>query len=135
MNITTITVHAADNPNPAQESTIMSGARRLLSAFILCALTPVAFAEDIELFITESDELIGNVQPDAVAISPLTLVTEALATLPERPRHIVQLAFFDDLTHEQIAEQTSVPLGTVKSDIRRGLERLRREMEGFDAVD
>ena len=57
------------------------------------------------------------------------LVTEALATLPERPRHIVQLAFFDDLTHEQIAEQTSVPLGTVKSDIRRGLARLRRYLE------
>jgi len=57
------------------------------------------------------------------------LITEALATLPERPREIVQLAFYNDLTHEQIAEQTSVPLGTVKSDIRRGLARLRRYLE------
>lgn len=57
------------------------------------------------------------------------LVTEALATLPERPREIVRLAFFEDLTHEQIAEHTSVPLGTVKSDIRRGLARLRRYLE------
>lgn len=57
------------------------------------------------------------------------LITEALATLPERPREIVQLAFYEDLTHEQIAEQTDVPLGTVKSDIRRGLARLRRYLE------
>lgn len=57
------------------------------------------------------------------------LITEALATLPERPRHIVQLAFYHELTHEQIAEQTGVPLGTVKSDIRRGLARLRRYLE------
>lgn len=57
------------------------------------------------------------------------LVTEALATLPERPRKVVQLAFYEDLTHDQIAEQTNVPLGTVKSDIRRGLARLRRYLE------
>lgn len=57
------------------------------------------------------------------------LITEALATLPDRPRHIVELAFYQDLTHEQIAEQTDVPLGTVKSDIRRGLARLRRYLE------
>jgi len=57
------------------------------------------------------------------------LITEALATLPERPRQIVELAFYQDLTHEQIAEHTNVPLGTVKSDIRRGLARLRRYLE------
>lgn len=57
------------------------------------------------------------------------LVTEALATLSERPRNILQLSFFEDLTQLQIAEQTGVPLGTVKSDIRRGLARLRRYLE------
>lgn len=57
------------------------------------------------------------------------LITEALATLPERPREIVRMAFFDEMTHEQIAEHTKVPLGTVKSDIRRGLARLRRYLE------
>ena len=57
------------------------------------------------------------------------LVTEALTTLPDRARQIVQLAFYEELTHEQIAEQTNVPLGTVKSDIRRGLARLRRYLE------
>ena len=60
------------------------------------------------------------------------LLVEALRSLPERSREMVTLAFFDDLTHVQIAEKCGVPLGTVKSDIRRGLERLRKHLEGFD---
>ena len=60
------------------------------------------------------------------------LVTEALSSLGDRPRRIVELAFYEDLTHEQIAERTNVPLGTVKSDIRRGLMRLRRYLEQRD---
>ncbi len=62
------------------------------------------------------------------------LLTEALQHLPERARQMVELAFFEDLTHTEIAERTNQPLGTVKSDIRRGLERLRRNLEGFDAA-
>lgn len=62
------------------------------------------------------------------------LLTDALQHLPERARQMVELAFFEDLTHTEIAERTDQPLGTVKSDIRRGLERLRRHLEGFDAA-
>ena len=57
------------------------------------------------------------------------LVTEALSTLPERPRKVIELAFLEGLTHEQITEQTAIPLGTVKSDIKRGLARLRSFLE------
>ncbi len=60
------------------------------------------------------------------------LLVEALRQLPERARTMVSMAFLDDLTHTQISEKCGVPLGTVKSDIRRGLERLRRHLEGFD---
>jgi len=72
---------------------------------------------------------IPEAQASVEQLADRLMITEALATLPERPRQIVQLAFYQDLTHEQIAEQTQVPLGTVKSDIRRGLARLRRYLE------
>ena len=57
------------------------------------------------------------------------MVADALLTLPERARTILTLHYFEDLTHPQIAERTELPLGTVKSDIRRGLERIRRHLE------
>ncbi|MEZ5243954.1 MAG: sigma-70 family RNA polymerase sigma factor [Acidimicrobiales bacterium] len=57
------------------------------------------------------------------------LVADALRILPERSRRILTLHYFEDLTHPQIAERTQLPLGTVKSDIRRGLDRIRQHME------
>lgn len=57
------------------------------------------------------------------------LVASAMAELPERSRRVLELAFLEDLTHRQIAERTGIPLGTVKSDIRRSLVRLRQYLE------
>lgn len=61
------------------------------------------------------------------------LLTEALMQLSDRGRLVIEHAFFEGLTHAEIAERTGLPLGTVKSDIRRGLSRLRRFLESPDA--
>jgi len=49
----------------------------------------------------------------------------ALAKLDALPRQLLALAFFRGLTHEEIAVQTALPLGTVKSHIRRALTALK----------
>lgn len=57
------------------------------------------------------------------------VLTAALKGLPDRQRMVLSLAFWGDLSQQQIAEETGLPLGTVKSDMRRGLARLRSELE------
>jgi len=53
------------------------------------------------------------------------LVTEALGELPDLQREALDLAYFDDLTHQQVATRLDLPLGTAKTRIRTGLQRLR----------
>jgi len=53
----------------------------------------------------------------------------AIAALPEKPRDLIEKAYFGDLSHSEIAEATGLPLGTIKSRIRLALERLRHTMK------
>ncbi len=57
-------------------------------------------------------------------------VEVALATLNDDERELLRLAYFSDLSQSEIAERTSIPLGTVKSRMRSGLIRLRDALRG-----
>jgi RNA polymerase sigma factor (sigma-70 family) len=59
----------------------------------------------------------------------------ALTALPSEQIELVQLAFFNGLTHSQISERTGLPLGTVKSRIRLAFARLRKAIEADPQVD
>ena len=56
------------------------------------------------------------------------LLSVALAELPEKQRSLIQRAFYGDLSHSEIALETGLPLGTIKSRIRLALDRLRAKM-------
>lgn len=57
-----------------------------------------------------------------------------LGRLSDEQQEVLRLAYYDGLTHLEIAEATGTPLGTIKSHIRRGLSRLRQEWEVEDAT-
>lgn len=55
-------------------------------------------------------------------------VSSALNVLSPEQRHCIELAFFEGLTHTQIAERLKAPLGTVKSRILLGMNKLRQAL-------
>ncbi len=73
-------------------------------------------------------------QDSLVATQHRRALYKALVSIDALPRQLLSLAFFGGLTHEEIANHTALPLGTVKSHIRRALIRLR-EVLALEAVN
>ena len=55
-------------------------------------------------------------------------LVEAIAQLPQKQRDLIERAYFGEMSHSEIAAQTGLPLGTIKSRIRLALERLRHDL-------
>ena len=57
----------------------------------------------------------------------------ALAQLSDKQRMVIELGYFQGYTHVEIAALSGLPLGTVKSSMRLGLQALKRELMKSDA--
>lgn len=73
---------------------------------------------------------LGEPTPSAVdRLADKMVVADAIRQLPPRQRRVVTMHYIDGLTHHEIAERFPLPLGTVKSDLRRSLQSLRAHLD------
>lgn len=76
---------------------------------------------------TTTTETEDTIQPAELA--ERLMLADEMSHLDAVPQQVLQMALYDDATHEQIAERMELTPGTVKSHIRRGLLRLRSRLE------
>jgi len=76
----------------------------------------------------------SDLVPDAfdilAALDERTAVHRAMRSLSSTTRELITLAFYRGMSHAEIAAETQLPLGTVKSRLRNGLSALRKVLEG-----
>lgn len=81
---------------------------------------------DFDAAILRALEDPGTTPVEALQISrDAKALAECMAQLDSAHRQVVGMAFFHDLSHSELAQQLAMPIGTIKTWIRRSLERLR----------
>ncbi len=88
---------------------------------------PVLEAVDDETQLDEASDM--NTGEDLDRILDKTRVANALAHIPAEQRNVIELAFFEGLSHPEIASRCGDPLGTVKTRLRLGLLKLKGLLE------
>jgi RNA polymerase sigma factor (sigma-70 family) len=88
--------------------------------------------EEIDDFMADTMEGDSpNPMDTSLASQQAWALHQCLGQLDNKQREVVSLAYLRDLSHGELAEQLKLPLGTVKTWIRRGLDQLRTCMARF----
>jgi len=92
-----------------------------------------ATANALDLVAMRETDSPGSDQPHDILclMQRRSRVHTALSQLSPERRHLVSLAFLQGLSHQEIADATRLPLGTVKSHVRRALAQLREALEAL----
>lgn len=99
---------------------------RALDAIRRRAREPQHFFDDAQM-----EDLVGTCEDATAVVQQFeyeSYIALALLRLSDVQRHLVALAFFEDLSHSEIAERVAMPLGTVKSTLRAALGILRANL-------
>lgn len=86
---------------------------------------------DPSVLVSLDDRTVRGAEADYDHVEAAQAVHKALANLPNNQKEMLQLSFFEGLSHSQIAERTGLPLGTVKSQIRGPLKKLQSRLAAF----
>jgi RNA polymerase sigma-70 factor (ECF subfamily) len=83
---------------------------------------------------TDVADVVISVEPDMAGVAERARAMEkvrgALSSMPAAQRNALEMAYFEGLTHSEIAAKTGEPLGTIKTRIRSGLLSLRKVFQG-----
>ena len=90
---------------------------------------------NFDVVLVEGNSDLEDLHEDVLSVETSIAVRDALSALPSAQRQLIELAYFEGLTHSELVERTGESLGTVKSRIRLGLKKLRDALGSLNRMN